>query len=445
LASLWPLTRERFEQNRIKGLFFYLAAAATLLVTGLDTGFSGRSSGFLELALIGLLLASAGFVLILSLVDLASYFFSLPSISKNSDLFLQVHASHLLHPLKTSIILGLAALCLYTRSRAGGMLWVGLLALHLLQTILILHHARRASLVNGPGGLNGGSIRSLFSLMVGADRLTRISGVKTLYPRQMLTLPKETWIIDVRTRSEFHWNRLQGAENYPWGKGVVEAGQGKLKNRPVLVMCLSGHRSPAIAVRLRKMGFSNVYHLKWGLLYLILLGLDAGGNGPFSFSRSHPDPGKRPREGKWISTGYLILQGLILILAPLESAIRKRPVAGPQKVLGLFFLLTGLILAFLSFQALGRNFRIHAQPRPDGSLVSSGIYSKIRHPMYLAAFALFGGWILFFGSLWTVPLWVAFSILYILKVAQEERLLAEQFPAYREYRRRTWRFLPYIY
>ncbi len=178
---------------------------------------------------------------------------------------------------------------------------------------------------------------------------------------------------------------------------------------------------------------------------MIFLGMDECGNGPFSFIRSHPESGKRPVERKWISTAYLILQGLILILAPLEGAMRKRPVAGSQKVLGLSILLAGLILTFFSFRALGRNFRIHAQPRVEGSLVTSGVYSKIRHPMYLAGFAIFGGWILLFGSLLSVPLWVGFSILYVLKVAQEEYLLAEQFPDYREYRRKTWRFLPYIY
>ena len=196
---------------------------------------------------------------------------------------------------------------------------------------------------------------------------------------------------------------------------------------------------------LGKMGFSNVYHLKWGLLNMMILGMDQGGNSPLSFTRSHPESGKRPGERKWISTGYLTLQVLILILAPLESALRKRPVSGPQKGFGLFLLLAGLILAFLSFRALGKNFRVHAQPRAHGSLVTSGIYSKIRHPMYLAAFVLFGGWILLFGSLWGLPLWVGFSVLYILKVAQEECLLAEHFPDYREYCRRTWRFLPYIY
>ncbi len=196
---------------------------------------------------------------------------------------------------------------------------------------------------------------------------------------------------------------------------------------------------------LRKKGFSNDYHLEWGLPYMMLLGMDQGGNGPFSLTKSHPESGKRPGERKWISTGYLTLQVLILILAPLEGAMRKRPVAGPQKVLGLSMLLAGLILTFFSFQALGKNFRVHAQPRTEGSLVTSGIYSKIRHPMYLAGFVLFGGWILLFSSLWSLPLWVGFSVLYIIKVAQEERLLAEHFPGYREYRQRTWRFLPYIY
>ncbi len=105
----------------------------------------------------------------------------------------------------------------------------------------------------------------------------------------------------------------------------------------------------------------------------------------------------------------------------------------------------GLAVATLSYKALGKNFRVFAAPKKDGKLNTTGVYSKVRHPMYTGAILMMGGWVLLFGSLWSVPLWVAFSALYFIKSIKEERILANHFAEYEEYRKRTWKFLPYIY
>jgi protein-S-isoprenylcysteine O-methyltransferase Ste14 len=102
-------------------------------------------------------------------------------------------------------------------------------------------------------------------------------------------------------------------------------------------------------------------------------------------------------------------------------------------------------LVVLSYRALGKNFRVFAAPRRNGKLITSGLYTRVRHPMYTGAILMMGGWVLFFGSLWSVPLWLAFSILYFVKSVKEERILNNRFPEYGEYRKRTWAFLPYIY
>ncbi|MBL0716237.1 MAG: hypothetical protein JJV98_21335 [Desulfosarcina sp.] len=43
-------------------------------------------------------------------------------------------------------------------------------------------------------------------------------------------------------------------------------------NRPVVVICMSGHRSPLAAWRLKKNGAAEVYHLVGGLLAYKLIG-----------------------------------------------------------------------------------------------------------------------------------------------------------------------------
>ena len=433
------------EESRLVPALFYLASLAVVLATALDTGFPGRGLSTLEFIIILLVSVPAGFLLIASLTGLISYFIFLPSIAQDGHLFSRAHGRHLIHPLNTSIVLGLAALCVFTASKVGGAMWIGLFAIHTFRTFLIARLVRREYFMNGPPGFGTDSLLFLLSLILGTKVVTVAAGAKPLAPWRLDTLPEDTWIVDVRTKSEFHWNRLQGAENYPWGKGVIEAARGKAKDHPVLVMCVSGHRSPSVAVMLRKLGFKTVYHLNWGLLYLILLERGKKREGSFSLTRPHQDHVRRDEELKGISIGYMTLGAVIFIAAPLENVLRPAHASGLQQVLGALIGLTGLTLVLFSYRALGKNFRVYAAPRRNGTLVTSGIYSKVRHPMYTGVIAIFAGWILFFGSLLSGPLWLAFSILYVIKSVKEERILSDRFPEYEGYRKKNWAFLPYIY
>jgi protein-S-isoprenylcysteine O-methyltransferase Ste14 len=85
---------------------------------------------------------------------------------------------------------------------------------------------------------------------------------------------------------------------------------------------------------------------------------------------------------------------------------------------------------------LGASFSATAQAR---KLVTSGLYSKFRHPVYV-----FGG-VAWLGALMVLLGWRAVIICLIVaaielvRARREERVLAEAFGAeYEEYRRSTW-------
>jgi protein-S-isoprenylcysteine O-methyltransferase Ste14 len=196
---------------------------------------------------------------------------------------------------------------------------------------------------------------------------------------------------------------------------------------------------------IRRLGFKTVYNLNWGILYLILLERGRKTTGPFSLTRPHRDPHRRGEDFKQISVGYITFAVLTLIVAPLEQALRPSFVSETQEIVGAVLGIVGLFVGLLSFKALGRNFRVFAAPRRSGTLITSGVYSKVRHPMYTAVIASLAGYALYFGSLWAVPFWLGCTILYIVKAVKEERLLVEHYPEYEDYRRRSWRFIPFIY
>jgi protein-S-isoprenylcysteine O-methyltransferase Ste14 len=112
---------------------------------------------------------------------------------------------------------------------------------------------------------------------------------------------------------------------------------------------------------------------------------------------------------------------------------------GPRVALwyaGLCFSLVAAVFWGLARWQLGESFSVDPEAR---KLVTGGLYSRIRHPVYL-----FGD-LAYFGALlalqvWTALLiWLAVVLVDIRRAGREERLLAEAFgPEYQAYRSRTW-------
>lgn len=94
-------------------------------------------------------------------------------------------------------------------------------------------------------------------------------------------------------------------------------------------------------------------------------------------------------------------------------------------VLGLVFFLSGIF----AFKTLKAN---------KGDLVTTGIYSKIRHPMYLGFILWIAGFPVYSGAEYSMLLAVPFIINVLYWRHLEERELLARFYDYTEYRRRTW-------
>jgi len=116
----------------------------------------------------------------------------------------------------------------------------------------------------------------LVVLIIGWDVAWYFAGVKPLFPWQLEKLrngdKKTVSLIDVRTPGEFNWFHIDGAANMPDLLSNVEGFKGKRVDKPVIVICMTGHRSPMVAYQLKKRGYKQVYNLTWGMLAWKLFG-----------------------------------------------------------------------------------------------------------------------------------------------------------------------------
>jgi protein-S-isoprenylcysteine O-methyltransferase Ste14 len=95
--------------------------------------------------------------------------------------------------------------------------------------------------------------------------------------------------------------------------------------------------------------------------------------------------------------------------------------------------------------ALGRNLTPFPRPPAGGTLVQSGIYGFIRHPLYTSVFCGSVGWALVWRSWPALCAAVALGPLFDAKARREECWLRQQFHDYADYARRVRRFIPWIY
>ena len=132
---------------------------------------------------------------------------------------------------------------------------------------------------------------------------------------------------------------------------------------------------------------------------------------------------------------FTALQFIALVLLVWILAVLNTP-WNAQRYVGTVLVILGAMFIVIARYQLGKSFSITPQAR---QLVTQGIYSKIRNPIYVFGSVLFAGFIL---VLQRPSLWILLAVVVIaqtLRARKEARVLEAAFgDAYREYRRKTW-------
>lgn len=112
---------------------------------------------------------------------------------------------------------------------------------------------------------------------------------------------------------------------------------------------------------------------------------------------------------------------------------------------GSLLLTVGAVAGVAGAGALGRNLTSFPQPPPESRLVESGVYARVRHPLYTSVLALAFGWSLVRLSWLAFAASLALALFLDAKARREERWLRSRFPEYEAYARRVKRFIPRVY
>lgn len=137
--------------------------------------------------------------------------------------------------------------------------------------------------------------------------------------------------------------------------------------------------------------------------------------------------------------GYVVVQFLLLALIAVQGG---RAASSSWRVWAFLLVLAGLFVMLSSFITLGRNLTALPEPVPHGTLVTRGVYGVVRHPIYSAILLLCLGLSVQRGSLSTLLLTLALTVLFHFKSEFEERALRRRFPEYAAYQARTKKFIP---
>lgn len=145
----------------------------------------------------------------------------------------------------------------------------------------------------------------------------------------------------------------------------------------------------------------------------------------------------------------LVSLGLLLPAAWLAGVLSFADTASsvPRLVAGGLCFALGLYVLHRSHVDLGVNWSNTLELREGHSLVTGGVYSRVRHPMYVAL--LLHG----LGQALVVPNWVAgpsflvpFVVLVALRLGAEERMMRDAFGArYEAYAAVTRRLVPGVW
>ena len=189
--------------------------------------------------------------------------------------------------------------------------------------------------------------------------------------------------------------------------------------------------------------------------------------------------------GAWLFMGVLfipmLLMGVIMLLrAPellakrLDSKEKQKTQQGVVKLAGLVFvggfvlcaldfrfgwshvpawlMITAAVVFLIGYGMYAEVMRENAylsrtiKVQEGQTVVSTGLYGIVRHPMYLATLLMFLPMPLILQSLWGLCVFGWYAVLIVIRILNEEKVLSAELDGYAEYKKKVrYRLIPFLW
>jgi len=146
---------------------------------------------------------------------------------------------------------------------------------------------------------------------------------------------------------------------------------------------------------------------------------------------------------------YVILSIIVffgtIIVPGLDFRFNWSDVPPSVVLVSTFIMISGYLMFFIVMRQNTYASRV-IEIEDEQKLIDTGLYSIVRHPMYLAATILFGFAPLVLGSFYGLIPMVFIPILLIIRIKNEEKVLKNGLKGYDEYMKKVkYRLLPFIW
>ena len=114
--------------------------------------------------------------------------------------------------------------------------------------------------------------------------------------------------------------------------------------------------------------------------------------------------------------------------------------------LGDIFGVLGILIAIIARRTLSTNWSSTVELKKGHELITSGIYSYIRHPIYAGMMFIMLGTVLVFPTILEVIILILVYVTFIFRMIKEEELMGKTFSKeYSQYKKKTKMLIPFIF
>lgn len=143
---------------------------------------------------------------------------------------------------------------------------------------------------------------------------------------------------------------------------------------------------------------------------------------------------RTPKDTMFVLVQVIILL-LFFLLPPWKHFFAGSVAGGIVAALGISLIIWASI-------SLGKSISPFPTPSAKATLITSGVFRYIRHPIYTGFLLFLAGITISSGSVSQLVITILATGFFFVKASYEEKQLEKKYPGYRDYKNRTGKFLP---